>query len=108
MIASLSKGGPQPHTGWLGAIHVGGACGYSSAQVRRWCCAVAQRIQKKNSVTSETSLFRALQDGVAGVIRAHDIPVRQHEAQQRASFGSGIERKRHDRHGSTCQLIGKP
>jgi hypothetical protein len=43
-----------------------------------------------------------------GVIRAHDIPVRQHEAQQRASFGSGIERKIRDRHGSTCQLIGKP
>jgi hypothetical protein len=24
MIASFSEGGPQPHTGWLGAIHVGG------------------------------------------------------------------------------------
>jgi hypothetical protein len=54
MIASFSEGGPQPHTGWLGAIHVGGlwlpVCSDAKVVVRG-CTTISE---EKNSVTSET------------------------------------------------------
>jgi hypothetical protein len=54
MIASFSEGGPQPHTSWLRAIHVGGLwlplCSGAKVVVRGYTTIS----EKKESVTSET------------------------------------------------------